>query len=74
MSYMQLGYKQKTDEQRLFSFCLERAHETEFFIQKAIGWGLRQYSWTNKAAVKDFMERNRDSFAPLSVREALKHC
>ena len=70
----QLSYKQKTDEQRLFSLCLERAHETEFFIRKAIGWSLRQYSWTNKKAVKDFVEKNRDSFAPLSVREALKHC
>jgi 3-methyladenine DNA glycosylase AlkD len=71
---MQLSYKQRTDEQRLFSFCLERAHETEFFIRKAIGWSLRQYARINKAAIKAFMEKNRDSFAPLSVREALKHC
>ena len=71
---LQLSYKQKTDEQRLFSFCLERAHETEFFIHKAIGWSLRQYAWTNKKAVKDFVEKNKDSFAPLSIREALKHC
>ena len=70
----QLQYKQKTDVDRLFTFCLQRAHETEFFIRKAIGWSLRQYAWTNKEAVKEFVEKNRDSFAPLSVREALKNC
>ena len=71
---IQLKYKQKTDVVRLFSFSLERAHETEFFIRKAIGWSLRQYAWTNKKAVKDFVEKNKDSFSPLTVREALKNC
>ena len=74
MPCVQLQFKEKTDVEMLFSFCLQRAHEKEFFIRKAIGWGLRQYAWTNKEAVKDFVEKNRASFAPLSIREALKNC
>ena len=69
----QLAYKEKTDQDRLFSFCIQRAHEKEFFIQKAIGWALRTYARTNKTAVKQFVETNRASLAPLSIREALKH-
>lgn len=42
----------------------------EFFIQKAIGWALREYSKTNPAWVKSFVESQ--DLAPLSKREALK--
>ena len=69
----QLIRKEKTDSDLLFSFCLQRAHEKEFFIQKAIGWALRDYGRTNRAAVKQFVETNRAVLAPLSIREALKH-
>jgi 3-methyladenine DNA glycosylase AlkD len=41
-----------------------------FFIQKAIGWALREYSKTNPAWVKSFVESQ--DLAPLSKREALK--
>ena len=71
---VQLGQKKKTDEQLLFSFCLERCHETEFFIRKAIGWALREYSKTNKKTVREFVEKNRESLSGLSIREALKYC
>jgi len=70
----QLCQKEKTDADRLFKFCLERAHEEEFFIRKAIGWALRDYSRTDKRAVKDFVETNRSSLSGLSIKEALKHC
>ncbi len=40
----QLRHKQHTDAERLFAYCLARAHEREFFIRKAIGWALREYS------------------------------
>lgn len=66
--------KEKTDADRLFQFCLARAHEEEFFIRKAIGWALRDYSKTDRAAVKGFVEKNRESLSALSIREALKHC
>ena len=57
----------------LFKFCLAVAGEEEFFIRKAIGWALRQYSWTDSNAVRQFVETNRDSLSKLSVREASKH-
>ena len=71
---LQLNWKGDTDETRLFSLCRSRAHETEFFIRKAIGWALREYSKTNGPAVRDFVEKNRDSLSGLSIREALKYC
>ena len=71
---LQLCCKDKTDSDLLFSFCLKRAHETEFFIQKAIGWALRDYSRTDRKAVREFVEKHKASFSSLSVREALKHC
>ncbi len=70
----QLQRKEKTDEKLLFSFCLKRSHEEEFFIRKAIGWALRQYCRSNRKAVKNFVTANKDSLSQLSIREALKHC
>ncbi|XP_064383312.1 uncharacterized protein LOC135331936 isoform X2 [Halichondria panicea] len=70
----QLNWKADTDEDRLFSLCVCRAHEKEFFIRKAIGWALRTYSRTNGAAVRAFVEKNRESLSGLSTREALKYC
>ena len=47
-------------------------HETEFFIRKAIGWALRQYSYTAPQVVIQFVKKYRDGLSSLSVREALK--
>lgn len=44
----------------------------EFFINKAIGWALREYSKTDPAWVADFMARHGARMAPLSVREGSK--
>ncbi|MFV8370769.1 DNA alkylation repair protein [Flavobacterium sp. LB2R40] len=67
----QLGYKQKTDGALLFYACLKQAHSKEFFIQKAIGWALREYAKTNPEVVKLFVFRN--NLKPLSTKEALKN-
>jgi 3-methyladenine DNA glycosylase AlkD len=67
----QLYYKEKTNEERLFHYILRRADSEEFFIQKAIGWALRQYAKTNPDTVKNFVANH--SLQPLSKREALKH-
>ena len=67
----QLGYKDLTDETMLFNECLKHRHSNEFFIQKAIGWALREYGKTNPDSVKSFV--NGHSLAPLSEREALKN-
>jgi 3-methyladenine DNA glycosylase AlkD len=67
----QLRYKEKTDESRLFRYILMHNESKEFFIQKAIGWALREYSKTNPEAVRKFIES--EDLAPLSIREGLKH-
>lgn len=69
----QLTYKQATDTERLFGYCLRQAGHRDFFIRKAIGWCLREYAKTDPAAVRSFVTGARDRLSPLSVREALKH-
>lgn len=69
----QLGWRAKTDEQRLFDYSLKLAHEKEFFIQKAIGWALRDYARHAPDAVRLFTHKQKERLAPLSFREANKH-
>jgi 3-methyladenine DNA glycosylase AlkD len=69
----QVGAKTRTDSDRLFTFCVRRAHEKEFFIRKAIGWALRDYARTDPVAVARFVTDHRDELSPLSFREASKH-
>ena len=66
----QLHYKEKTDVELLWRLIEENAADSEFFIRKAIGWALREYSKTDAAAVVDFVART--PLSPLSEREALK--
>jgi len=68
----QLKYKSKTDFDLLTRLILLVAHEKEFFIRKATGWALREYSKTNPTAVKDFIEFNKEVLSGLSIREGLK--
>ncbi|MDF0694440.1 DNA alkylation repair protein [Aquirufa ecclesiirivi] len=67
----QLSYKQKTDVSLLAQIIEDLAKEKEFFIQKAIGWSLRQHARVDAIWVKDFVLSH--DLAPLSRREALKH-
>ncbi|RZK10188.1 MAG: DNA alkylation repair protein [Flavobacterium sp.] len=67
----QLGYKQKTNRNLLFSLCQKHSDSNEFFIRKAIGWALREYGKTNPSAVVKFVEAN--NLKPLSKKEALKN-
>ncbi|UVI29988.1 DNA alkylation repair protein [Paenibacillus spongiae] len=66
----QLHYKDNTDQELLFEYIRRCEGEEEFFIRKAIGWALREYSKTNKEAVIRFVSETE--LSPLSVREALK--
>jgi 3-methyladenine DNA glycosylase AlkD len=68
----QLRYKERTDPDRLFAYCRTRAADTEFFIRKAIGWALREYTKTDAAAVRGFVDEMGDGLSGLSRREALK--
>jgi len=67
----QLSYKQKTDFELLSHTICLLADSNEFFIQKAIGWALRQYGKYNPAAVRHFLETQ--PLKPLSFREASKY-
>ncbi len=67
----QLKYKDKTDPKLLFSLMEQLSRSKEFFIQKAIGWALREYAKTAPEAVLQFVETH--TLAPLSKREGLKH-
>ena len=66
----QLTYKNETDRALLFSLVEENLGSREFFINKAIGWALREYSKTAPAAVEQYVEET--DLASLSRREALK--
>ncbi len=67
----QLGYKEATDFDLLCDLIRENLGSQEFFINKAIGWALRQYARTDPQAVKKFVKAT--SLHPLSRREAMKH-
>ena len=48
-------------------------HQDEFFINKAIGWALREYSKTNREWVISFIQEQQDKMDILSVKEASKY-
>lgn len=64
--------KERTDTQLLEEIIVKDFGSTEFFINKAIGWALREYSKTDPAWVADFIDRYRAQLAPLSIREGAK--
>lgn len=66
----QLGYKEETDAQLLFDVIEELKEIDEFFIQKAIGWALREYSKIEPIAIVKFA--NTHQLSTLAEREALK--
>ena len=68
----QLGYKKDTDFDLLCKIIQDNLGSDEFFINKAIGWALRQYAHTNPAPVKKFVKATKE-LHPLSRREALKN-
>lgn len=66
----QLKYKKQTDEELLYSYINQCLGSEEFFIDKAIGWSLREYSKTNPQSVRNFVDKT--PLSKLSKREALK--
>ncbi|MBK7231803.1 MAG: DNA alkylation repair protein [Saprospiraceae bacterium] len=67
---MQLFYRDQTNFELMQNLILSQKESKEFFIRKAAGWALRQYSKTNPTAVQDFIQSNH--LHPLTVREGLK--
>ncbi|MBE1298672.1 MAG: DNA alkylation repair protein [Alteromonadaceae bacterium] len=68
-----LKHKSDTQTELLASSIILLAPETEFFIRKAIGWVLREYSKTNPDWVNEFVAENKTILSRLSYREALKN-
>jgi len=69
----QLQYREKTNQKLLEQIIVNNLGTDEFFINKAIGWSLREYSKTNKKWVKDFIAQYKDRLHKLSVKEASKY-
>ena len=69
----QLLRKQKTNVRLMEKILLNNLDQTEFFINKAIGWALRDYSKTNPKWVASFIEKNKERMAKHSIKEASKY-
>ena len=69
----QLLRKEKTNAELLEQIIINNLNQKEFFINKAIGWSLRDYSKTNPKWVRNFIKRHKNSMNNLSIREASKY-
>lgn len=69
----QLLQKQHTDVPLLCQIIINNLNQNEFFINKAIGWALRDYAKTNPNWVRDFLAEHDHQLSPLSRKEASKY-
>lgn len=69
---VQLGRKAETDTELLFHAIESSIDSKEFFLRKAIGWALREYSKTEPDVVIGYVAAHADELSGLSSREALK--
>jgi 3-methyladenine DNA glycosylase AlkD len=67
----QLKYREKVDFELLKSLIIQYQNRKEFFIQKAIGWSLRQYSKFNPEKVSKFV--HEINLQGLAKKEASKY-
>ncbi len=65
--------RERTDLDLLYA-CIEPSlNEHEFFLQKAIGWALRDVAWFNPKETLRYVRAHRSELSPLAKREALKN-
>lgn len=69
----QQKYKEDTDKDLLAEIIINNLGSEEFFINKAIGWSLRDYSNVNPKWVEDFITDNEIRMNKLSIKEARKY-
>lgn len=69
----QLSRKEKTNPDLLEKIIINNLGSDEFFINKAIGWALREYSKTDGPWVREFLKTYGDKMGKLSLREASKY-
>ena len=68
----QLVLRNKTNSSLLEKIIINCLGSDEFFINKAIGWALREYSKTDPTYVAQFIDKYRSFLSPLSIREGSK--
>ncbi len=69
----QLNLKDKTDNELLEKIIVNCFGTAEFFVNKAIGWALREYSKTDSNWVKNFIIKYKNQMNDLSIKEASKY-
>ncbi len=69
----QIGFKAETDTELLESCIAPSLASREFFLRKAIGWALREYSKTDPEWVRRYVRSHEGWLSPLSKKEALRH-
>ncbi|WP_367719353.1 DNA alkylation repair protein [Lactobacillus gasseri] len=69
----QLLRKEKMNVELLNAILENNLGSSEFFINKAIGWALRDYSKTNPDWVKNFISKHHTGMATLSIKEGSKY-
>lgn len=69
----QLGFKGETDLGLLYDCIEPNLADREFFVRKAIGWGLRDYAWHDPREVDRYVREHADRLSGLSRREATKN-
>ena len=69
----QLGKKRDMDLALLYDCIGASAGHEEFFVQKAMGWALRDYSRTDPDEVRRYVAAMGPSLSKLTQREASKH-
>ncbi|HVE75137.1 MAG TPA: DNA alkylation repair protein [Actinomycetota bacterium] len=69
----QVALKEKTDLALLYGTIESNLDHKDFFIRKAIGWGLRSYAWVDPEEVRRYVGEHSKSLSPLSRREATKN-
>ncbi len=67
----QLKYKKNTDLDLMFGFIDRLSDHKSFWIRKAIGWVLREYSKTDPQTVRQYVDAHPE-LSGLSKREAMK--
>lgn len=68
----QRDYKAYTDVDELLANILKVMDSEEFFLQKVVGWMLREYSKTDAEVVQNFVAQYEDRLSKLSKYEALR--
>jgi len=69
----QRKFRERTDLELLYA-CIEPSLEDrEFFLQKAIGWALRDVAWFDPKEAVRYVRAHKQQLSPLAKREALKN-